>query len=271
MHKNFSTILAVLILVLSLASCSKFRKIQKSDDWRVKYKAAFDYYEEEDYYRASLLLEEVLPIIRGTEEAEKAQFYYAYSLFYQKSQYLLASHYFKDFYDTYSRSEYAEESLFMHAYSLYLQSPPYNLDQTSTFEAIQAIQGFLNRFPYSSYKEQANDIIDQLQVKLEKKDYENAKQYYKLQILKAAVEAFENFQQDFPDSNYNEEIGYLLIKAEYELAQQSIRSKQNERYNKVVEYYLDYIDKYDRSQYLREAEKIYEDTLEQLSQLASSK
>jgi outer membrane protein assembly factor BamD len=258
------------MLVVAGSSCSKFRQIQKSTDWRVKYDAAFKYYEEEDYYRASILLEELLPIIRGTEEAEKAQFYYAYSLYRQKNQYLLSSHHFKSFYDTYNRSEYAEEALFMYAYSLYQQSPKYNLDQSSTREAIQSMQGFLNRYPYSEYKDQANEIIDQLQLKLEKKAYENAKQYFKLELLKAALVEFENFQRDFPDSRYNEEIGFFLIKAEYELARRSIRSKQAERYNQVVEYYLDFVDTYQNSQYLKEAEVIYIETLDELSKFAKN-
>ena len=58
--------LTMLCLVI-LASCNKFRKIQKSDDWELKYKAAINYYEKGDYYRASVLFEQLLPIIRGTK------------------------------------------------------------------------------------------------------------------------------------------------------------------------------------------------------------
>ncbi len=104
MYKNklFSILSFMLCLILA-TSCSKFRKIQKSDDWKVKYDAAFNYYESKDYYKAKLLFEEILPIIKGTKEAEKAQFYYAYSHFYQKL-YTESAFFFKSFYDTYSRS-----------------------------------------------------------------------------------------------------------------------------------------------------------------------
>jgi len=80
----------VLVLLLVTASCSKFRKIQKSGDWELKYEAAMNYYQEEEYYKASVLFEEIIPIIRGSEKAEKAQFYFAYSYYHQK-QYILAS------------------------------------------------------------------------------------------------------------------------------------------------------------------------------------
>ncbi len=105
-----------------MTSCSDFRKITKSTDWKEKYQAALKYYQEKDYYRATLLLEDVMPIIKGTKTAEEAQFYYAYAHYYQR-KYILSAHYFKQFYETYSRSEQAQEAMFMHAYSLYLELP----------------------------------------------------------------------------------------------------------------------------------------------------
>src|SRR5690606_31832086 len=195
-------------LLLASSSCSKFRKIQKSDDWKVKYDAAINYYErgeKGDYYKASVLFEEVLPLIRGSKEAEKAQFYYAYAHYYQK-QYILSAHYFKTFNDTYSRSELAQEAMYMHAYSLYLTSPVVDLDQTSTYEAMQAMQTFINQHPQSEYRDDATEIIDALQAKLEEKAFENAKLYQKLERYEAALVAYENFEDDFPGSSRLEEI-----------------------------------------------------------------
>ncbi|MGK7397885.1 MAG: outer membrane protein assembly factor BamD [Candidatus Cyclobacteriaceae bacterium M3_2C_046] len=267
-------ILLGFVVALLAGSCSEFRKIQKSDDWKKKYEAALKYYEEEDYYHASLLFEEILPLIIGTQEAEKVQYLFAYSHYYQGNR-LLSAHYFKTFYDTYRRSQYAEEALFMYAYSLYQESPKYNLDQTSTREAIDAIQNFINRYPLSEYKDEANSIIDQLQQKLEKKAYEKAKQYYKLENyrldnLKAAIVAFDNFRQDFPDSHYNEEVSYLIIEAQYKLAERSYRNRQKERYLKTKEYYEYFIDNYTDSKYVKEAEKIFVQTLEALEEFRNN-
>lgn len=270
MQKNYLFKIAFLpILVGLLYSCSEFRKVQRSSDWKVKYDAAMEYYEEEDFYRAAILFEEVLPIIVGTEEAEKAQFYLAYSHYKQGSR-LLSSHYFKTFYDTYRRSQYAQEALFMHAFSLFQESPKYNLDQSSTQEAINAMQNFINRYPSSEYVTQANSIIDQLQEKLEKKAFEKARQYYRLARLKAAIIAFENFQNDFPDSDLKEEISFLKVEAQYKLAVQSIPSKQKERFLKAKEYYEYFIDNYSDSQYAREAEKVYGNVLDELENLTDA-
>ncbi|MBS0000160.1 MAG: outer membrane protein assembly factor BamD [Cyclobacteriaceae bacterium] len=261
-----------IILVLFQASCSKFRQIQKSDDWEVKYRAALEYYDREDYYKASVLIEEILPILRGRPEAERIQFYFAYSYYYQK-QYIMSAHYFKTFYTIYSRSEYAEEAMYMHAYSLYLDSPDFELDQTNSREAIASMQSFINRYPQSKYANDANQIIDQLQLKLERKAYENAVQYYKLEkynggeALKAALIAFENFQDDFPDSNLNEDICYLKIEAAYNLAKKSIRSRMRERLLTAIDHYQYFIDNYPQSEQVKSAENIYVNVLDELDKL----
>lgn len=260
-NPRFSLFLTLMLLIFA-SSCSKFRKIQKSNDWELKYRAAMEYYENQDYYHASLLLEEILPILRGRPEAEKAQFYFAYSYYYQR-QYVLSAHYFQTFYQLYTRSQYAEEALYMYAYSLYLDSPDYDLDQSNTQEAIQAIQNFLNKYPRSKFKDKATALIDEMQVKLEKKAYENAILYFKLQkyldgeALKAAIIAFDNFQNDYPDSKYNENISYLKIECAYQMARKSIRSKQEERLRDAIGYYLYFIDKFPQSDKVKDAENLY--------------
>jgi outer membrane protein assembly factor BamD len=254
-----------LIIILSV-SCSEFRQLQKSDDWEAKYQGALMYYEAEDYFRAITLFEEVLPLTRGKAEGEKAQFYYAYA-HYNDGQFLLSAHYFKTFYETYSRSEFANEAQFMYAYSLYQSSPIYSLDQTSTKESIQAFQIFINRNQGSKYVTEATQILNELQVKLETKDYHNAKLYHKIGILRSAVVAFDNFAINYPDSNFNLELQYLKIESAFLIAQQSIPSKQRERYKEVINLYQEYADDYPESAYLAEAQKYYDDSLKKLDKL----
>ena len=249
-------ILILLVVAVGMLGSCKFRKIQKSGDWKVKYEAALAYYEEEDYHRTIILLEDILPIIRGTEEAELGNFYLAYSYYYQK-QYILSAHHFQEFVKIYGRSDYVMEAAYTHAYSLYLQAPDYQLDQTVTYEAVAAMQNFINKYPFSDYAPEADRIIDDMQEKLEKKAYEQCKLYYKLRRYKSALVVYDNFADDFPDSEYNEEISYLEIETAYDYAEASITSKQKERYQIAIDHYLEFIDKYPNSEYLKDAEKIY--------------
>lgn len=260
-----STILLLTILLLAGTSCSKFRKIEKSQDWRVKYDAALNYYnKKKEYYKASVLFEQIIPIVRGLPEGEKVQFYLAYCQYYDKL-YLLSSEQFKTFYETYGRSSLAEEARYMYAYSQYKASPNPNLDQTSSVNAMASMQSFLNRYPESQFKDKAVEVILETQQKLEKKGFENAYQYYKMRSYKAAIVALDNFIDNFPDSKYLERAYYLVIVAEYKLAEQSIYSKQLDRYKEVVEHYKEFVDKYPNSNYLHDAEKLYASSLEKVN------
>jgi outer membrane protein assembly factor BamD len=259
---------SMLLAILVLGSCSKFHKIQKSDDVDKKYAAALEYYEKKDFYRASILLEELIPILKGRVEAEKAQFYYANCHFNQRD-YTLSSFYFKNFYETFQRSEYAEEALYMHAVSLYKDSPTYNLDQTNTVTALEAIQTFLNRYPQTPFKEECHRMQDELRRKLELKAYDNAKLYHKLAsssiiYYKSAIIAFDNFKASYPDSEFNEELAFLKIETEYNLARVSTEDKKKERFMQTIEFYETFIDKYPKSKYIKNAESIYESARAQL-------
>ncbi len=244
-----------LLILVALSSC-KFQRILKNDDWRFRYKAALAYYEKGDYNHAGILLEELIPIIKGSPEGEKAQFYFAYCN-YQQGQYLMSSHYFKTFFDTYNRSQFAEEAFYMHAYSQYADSPPIYLDQASTSTAIDAFQEFLNRFPQSKYAVQSNNLIKELRVKLETKAFNTAKLYHKLQRYQAAIIALENFQKDFPDSYMQEEAAFLRVASQFEMAEKSYEHKKKERYEKSVAFYQNFIDRYPESRFLKEAETMF--------------
>jgi outer membrane protein assembly factor BamD len=258
----------ILSLLVLYIGCSEFKKIQKSDDWKLKYDASLMYYERKDYYRAIILFDQIMPYIKGSAEAELVQYYYAYAHYYQK-QYLLSSHYFKNFHDTYNRSEYAEEAFYMYGYSLYRQSPAYNLEQSSTVEAITAIQTFLNRYPSSEYRTEAINIQAELRLKLEKKAFENAKLYYTIggRSLNSALIALDNFRKDYPDALMAEEASYLLVQASFKYAKESIPSKQKERYYDCVENYEEFVDNYPESEYLKELQSYYSNSINQLEKL----
>jgi outer membrane protein assembly factor BamD len=260
--------LGALLLIGLLGSCGKFQRIIKHEDWRVRYNAAIEYYEQkQDYYRAGVLLEDLVPILRGTPEAEKAQFYWAYCYFKQQ-QYETSSSYFKSFHDTYNRSEFAEEALFMHCYSQYLASPALQLDQASTNTAIDAFQEFINRYPNSSYSKQSASLILDLRAKLEEKAYTSARFYQKLERYKSAVVAYENFQKDFPDSKYQEEVAFRRFEAQYALARNSYDFRKKERFNLAIDYYQYFVDKYPKSEFARNAEGMFETSQRQLRALA---
>ncbi len=259
----------ITLFILSLSSCGKFRSIERSEDWRVKYDAALNYYEKKDYYHSSILFEQIQPIVRGLPEGEKVEFYLGYCRYYEKT-YLLASNQFRVFYETYGRSQLAIEARFMYAYSLYVSSPDFNLDQKSSIEAMAAMQNFINLYPSSTFKDKAIEVIASCQEKLERKGFEDVNLYLKLKQYKAAIVSMDGFKKNFPDSHYLEQLLYLKIVAQHKLADQSILSKQLERYNLTLESYRELVDSFPNSSYLKQAEKLYSDSLEKVNKLKST-
>jgi outer membrane protein assembly factor BamD len=265
-------IIYVMALV-SLTSCSEFQRVQKRGDINEKLNAAYKYYDKKEYYKTTLLFDEVIPLLKGKREGEKALFYYAYSFYHQK-QYMMSGYHFRDYYETYPRGQYTEESMFMYAKSLFKDSPEHNLDQTNTYDAIRAIQGFANKFPQSANMTEANTMMDELNAKLEKKAYENARLYYKLSEFnsanyKSSVLTFDNFLRRYPNSAHSEEIAFLKIDAQYNLARHSEFTRQKERYFDTIEFYHNFIDKYPNSKYKKEAESIYSISIKKLEEFKS--
>jgi outer membrane protein assembly factor BamD len=257
-------------VVLLGSSCSNFRKIQKSDDWRVQYEAGLDYFAKKDYYRASMLFETILPVVRGLPEGEKVEFNLAYCQYYERT-YLLAANGFKIFYETYGRSQYAEEARFMFAYSLYASTPSSNLDQREGIEAMDAMQVFINQYPNSQFRDRAIEVIVTSQQKLEKKGFDNARQYLKLRNYQAAIISFDNFRKNFPDSNYLEEVSYLKVLAQYRLAEMSLPNLQAKRFRTVVEYYQELVDNYPESKFIKDAEKLYSSSVDKIKSVNANK
>jgi outer membrane protein assembly factor BamD len=238
----------------------------------VKYKAAVDYYKKKDFDKASILFDEILPLMKGDSTQEMATYYQAYCDF-NLGNYTVANAHFKKFYEVFSRSEYAEEAIYMSAFSLYKDSPNYNLDQTGTLSAINELQSYLNNYPDTKFKDECSNMIKELRRKLERKAYEKAKLYHKtspfnIASLKSSVIEITNFQRDFPDSDYNEEMAYLKVLAQFDLANSTIESKQKERYSDAAKFYLELVDKYPQSAFLKSAEKMYDKSNQEVERIA---
>lgn len=269
MKISFFHTVALIGLLLFSTGCSNFQKLLKSNKVDEKYTAAISYYEKEDYYRANQLLEQVLPLITGSEQSEKAKFIFA-DTYFKQGDYLLSAFHFKSFYETYPRSPLAEEAMFLYAKSNYNSSPGYEQDQTTTLAAIEALQEYLLRYPTSARTEEANKLVEDLFKKLDRKAFDNAKLYYNIRYYRSAVVAFQNFLKENPASPYSEEAAYLRVDAQYMFAQESVPGKQQERYDQVIDFYQAFVDQYPDSKFKRNAEQVYEKALAELTKIKAA-
>ncbi len=262
--------LSGIFLLLLLASCSKFGRLQKSDNIDLKREGAYSYYDKKDFFRASTLLEGIIPLLKGTESAEKAEFIYAmcqYELRLLES----ASFYFDYFLETYPRSIYAEEALFMNALSQFENTPAFYLDQGNTDKAVMALENYINRYPDSEEKrKRCQDMISLLNERLERKDFENARVFHEIMEHKAAIIALANFAKDYPDSPYREEALYLRVLSAYRLARNSTDEKKPERFRQTIDFYTTFADSFPKSKKLQELESVFDYASRQLAQVKNN-
>ena len=248
-------ILISLTVLLLLGGCNEYQKVLKSTDLDYKLTKAIEYYEDEKFAKALPIFDELLTLYRGTQKAQDVYYYYAMTQS-RLGDNLLAAYHFKTFYQTFPRNNYADEAAFMVGYSYYLESPTYSLDQTNTYKAINEIQLYINTHPHSQHLAECNMIIDELRSKLEKKSFMIAKQYWKTENYKAAVQAFNTTMNDYPDTPFREEAMFLKLESSYKLATNSIVSLQAQRYKEAQTAFYDLITTYPNTEYKDEAEKI---------------
>jgi outer membrane protein assembly factor BamD len=256
--------------ITAVLSCGKFSKILKSTNLADKSAAAEAYYLKGDYYHAQQLFEELITYYRGTASGEKIYYYYAYSYFGMKD-FTTASYYFKSFAATYPHSKYAREALYLSAYCTYLDSPDYTLDQTNTLDAIKQLQLFVNIYPKSDSVVLCNKLIDDLRFKLETKEFEISKLYFKLENYQAAIVSFKNTIKDYPNTKYKEDCLYYILKSNYYYAHYSIEAKKYIRYQAAIDAYETLIAEFPETKYLKDAEIVNKNTLKELEKIKSTK
>lgn len=247
--------LLLLIPLLMLGACNnEFSKVLKSTDFEYKLTKADEYFANKEYNKAGQLYIELFPVFKGSEKFEELYYKYAYNSYYQKN-YVDAENLFKGFLSVFPNSSKAEEVAYMRALTFYKQSPKVQLDQTNTTKAIGMMQGFINTYPNSTRVPEAKEIIAKSRKKLELKAYNAAQLYYDLESYLASGISFTNLINAYPQSENGEEYMLTAIKAYYKYALNSISEKQEERYEKVVKSYFDFLDRYPESKLLADAEK----------------
>ena len=249
----FKKNLLISVSFLFLTSCSNFNKIQKSKDYDYKLTKAEEYYSNKKYRNAQQLYEELFPILKGTQKFEDLYYKYAYC-FYYTEMYRDAENLFKGYLEVFPNSSRAEEVDYMRAYCYYKQSPKLELEQVNTMKAMGMMQTFINTHPGSPRIKEATEIIDKSRLKLELKEQRGAQLYYNLSEYRAAAISFGTLLNNYPESTSGEMYKLMVVKSYYRFAKMSVIEKQEERYEKVINEYQDFAERYPDSKLLVEAE-----------------
>lgn len=255
--KRISTIFAALLLIV-LSSCKgEFEAILHSGDSDTKYKAAFKYFDAKKYNKAAQLFESLSVMSSGTERDDTVQYYWALSNYKYKDFYTAETN-FTHHIENFPLSPFTEEARFLRIDCLYRSTLRYELDQSRTYSAIGAIEQYMNDYgTHNTKKAECEEMLADLNGRLDRKAYEAARLYYKMEDYKASRVAFRNVLKDKSENIYREDILYYIAMSSYRYAYLSVRSKQKDRYMTFVDDYFNFIGEIPESPYRKELDIMY--------------
>ena len=246
-----------LAAVVAVCSCkSQYELLLNSNDADAKYEAAFEYFNNGKYSKAASLFESLSMLTDGTERDDTVKYYWGLSN-YKAKDYYTADTNFEKFVENYPRSPFASEARYLRLDCLYLQTLRYELDQSPTYRAMNAISEYIMEFPKSSHIQSCRDMLVDLNGRLDRKAYEGAKLYYRMEDYLASRVAFRNVLKDDADNIYREDILYYIAMSSYKYAHLSVPEKQKERYLTFVDDYFNFIGEIPDSHFRRELDSVY--------------
>lgn len=251
-------LILTLAAVAALSSCkSQYEMLLNSNDPDAKYEAAFKYYNEGKYSKSAALFESLSVLTNGTERDDTVRYYWGLSN-YKFKDYYTAETNFDKFIESFPRSPFTSEARYLRLDCLYRSTLRYELDQTPTYKAINAISEYILEFPANTHMQECRDMLVELNERLDKKAYESARLYYRMEDYLASRVAFRNVLKDDADNVYREDILYYIAMSSYKYAQLSVPAKQKERYLTFVDDYYNFIGEIPDSHYRKELDSVYQ-------------
>lgn len=257
MKMKLRNLIMAAMAIVALSSCkSQYEMLLNSNDADAKYEAAFQYYNEGKYSKAGSLFESLSVLTNGTERDDTVKYYWGLSN-YKFKDYYTAETNFANFLQSYPRSPFASEARYLRLDCLYRSTLRYELDQTPTYKAITEISEYIIEFPTTPHLQTCMDMIQELNDRLDKKAYEAAKLYYRMEDYLASRVAFRNVLKDDAENIYREDILYYIAMSSYKYAHLSIPEKQKERYLIFVDDYYNFVGELPDSHYRKELDNVY--------------
>ena len=254
------------VALLMCGCASEFTRVYKYGDTEAKYEYAKEFFARGKFQNAISLLEEIVTMKKGSDEAQECLYMLAMAQ-YCNGDFDAASETFKKYGSSYPRGIYAEPAAFYVGQSLYESSPEPRLDQSPTNGAINAYQQFIDLFPDSKLRAQAQERLYELYDKLIQKEYLSSELYYNLggyfgninsndesNYISCIVTA-QNALKTYPYCSLREDFMLLIMKSKFQLAENSTDEKRVERYRDAEDECYGFINEFPESKNVATAEK----------------
>lgn len=264
MNKN--TIISLCMAALFSGCASELQSVRKSTDKTYQYEFAKQCFAQGKFDDAVTLLSELVTVQKGRENAQESLYMLAMAE-YCNRDYESASATFKKYFQSYPKGDYAEQASFYVGQSLYESMPDPRLDQSSTIGAINAYQNFMDYFPDSHLRDEAQKKLFILQDNLVMKEYLSAELYFNLggyfgninsnteSNYESCIITAQNALKTYPYSSLREKFSVLIMKSKFELAQNSSEEKRLDRYRDAEDECYGFLNEFPESEECKTAER----------------
>ncbi len=257
MKRKNSLILMVLLVLAGVSACkTEYDRVLEGSDVDAKYKAAFEYFNAGKYTRAAQLFESLSLLTNGSERHDTVMYYLGLSNYSNKDYYTAETN-FQQYLTYFPQSTFTEMAEFLRIDCLYRATLRYELDQTPTYAAINAIGEYLREHPLGANADICRHLLEELSERLDRKAFENARLYYKMEDYLASRVALKNVLKDNAENVFREEILYYTAMSSYKYALLSVREKQKERYLVFQDDYLNFVGEFPESPHRKELDALY--------------
>jgi len=258
---------AVLVfgILLGVAGCAGGGRIDAPSPG-VAYEQGKELFDRGRHHRAIEYFQRVFDFGRAHEWAPDAQYYLAQSYF-ETRQYLLAANEFTRFVEFYRTDDRVEEGEFLRALSYVRLSPHYERDQTDTHNALTYLRLYLARYPDGEHVREALGYVEELRMKLARKQFEIAELYERRRLYHAAAIEFIRLLDEYPDSEFADAALFGAMRNYREYAARSVPARRAERYALAAEQYERLRQLFPQSPYVAEARSLYDEIQTELRRL----
>ncbi len=218
------SILLVSIIFISMvfSNCTRMRS-RAPDTVEERFEKGMILFEKKKWTQAQENFDWIILNNPASSLVYEAQFYYAECLFNQKL-YIEAQVAYEGLLRRWSGTAHMVEARYRIVHCLVSMSPSYYRDQTTTLEAIDELQSFIDDFPDSEQRAEAEQLISELRLKIAHKNYESGRQYLKWRQTESARIYFNIVLSQYYDTFYADQarVGVVLsylLEEDIELAQ----------------------------------------------------
>lgn len=192
---------AALTAVLLLVSCGgqyTARRVAIPDE---KLRIADDLFERGRYTAAAVEYKDFLAVFAGDERGDYAQYRIA-ECYRMTKDYALAGVEYRILINDYGYSEYVDDAFFLDGLCSLRMSQRPERDQTNTYDALTKIRRFMQLFPDSPRRAEAQQILAEIHDVLGKKNWDAAQLYFRRKHYGSAEIYFDKIVMEFPDTEW---------------------------------------------------------------------